>query len=105
MDYSFDPNNSYRKKVQCLGYTSLTSASGTPNGVMLKFTLPKEGNVVIYRSTAENSGFTRIGTAQKTTYLDISAKSGVLYYYKVRYEYDNHLSGSGAAKKAASACA
>ena len=55
----------------------------------------------IYRSTKKKSGYSKIGTAKKTSYTDKKAKKGKKYYYQVK----SVRTGSGTVRSGSSACA
>ena len=71
----------------------LKSVSNTTSGVKLVWKeILDHDFYIVYRKTSK-SGWSRIGTTTKTTFIDKTAKSGTTYYYTVKAQSGDYTSG------------
>ncbi|MBP3657154.1 MAG: hypothetical protein J6K32_10720 [Clostridia bacterium] len=80
----------YSQSVRNMALRTTTLTSGTPSlssstpKVTLKWTaVPYAASYEVYRSTAQNGSYTKVGTTSSTTYVD-TPPSKTMYSYKVR---------------------
>ena len=64
--------------VLAVGYSSV---SGKPQ--LTWKAVPGATEYQVYRSTQQNSGYTKINTTTSTSYVNTGAKAGTTYYYKI----------------------
>ena len=64
--------------VLAVGYSSV---SGKPQ--LTWKSIPGATEYQVYRSTQQNSGYTKINTTTSTSYVNTGAKAGTTYYYKI----------------------
>jgi len=64
--------------VLAVGYSSV---SGKPQ--LTWKAVPGATEYQVYRSTQQNSGYTKINTTTATSYVNTGAKAGMTYYYKI----------------------
>ena len=64
--------------VLAVGYSSV---SGKPQ--LTWKSIPGATEYQVYRSTQQNSGYTKINTTTATSYVNTGAKAGTTYYYKI----------------------
>ena len=64
--------------VLAVGYSSV---SGKPQ--LTWKAVPGATEYQVYRSTRQNSGYTKINTTTSTSYVNTGAKAGTTYYYKI----------------------
>ena len=64
--------------VLAVGYSSV---SGKPQ--LTWKAVPGATEYQVYRSTQQNSGYTKINTTTSTSYVNTGAKAGMTYYYKI----------------------
>ncbi len=115
-DESASVNKRYYYKVRAISYTgkysgysnadsmrcilaqpkvSISGNSSTGKPVVKWDTVKGAEKYYIYRSTKQNSGYTRVATAiSARSYTDTEAKVGTKYYYKVKAIHENSAANS-----------
>ena len=71
--------------IRTLKAPKAVKAVRTKKGIKITYNKAKGATkYYIYRSKSKNSGYAKIGTTTKTTFLNKSVKKGKRYYYKVK---------------------
>ena len=80
--------------ILCLATPQITKATNTASGVRLTWEQVKGASgYVVYRKTADDSGWIKLATVTGTGYTDTDVKSGATYRYTLRAQKNQTLSG------------